>query len=111
MASEFICRRTVHELNSQISVALVVQAILPLGIVFIVVAYMGYAQISKTPQSSSAITFITLLFHWVPVINPLCTLLIVKRYRKQVVCMFKCHQVSTLTSVTKVSKVTTIVKY
>ncbi|KAI1717561.1 hypothetical protein Ddc_10001 [Ditylenchus destructor] len=67
IASEFISRRTVHELNGQISVALVVQAILPLGMVFIVVAYMGYGQISKASQSSSGITLITLLFHWVPV--------------------------------------------
>ncbi|KAI1699874.1 serpentine type 7TM GPCR chemoreceptor str domain-containing protein [Ditylenchus destructor] len=67
MASQFISRRTVHELNSQISVALVVQAFLPLGMMFIGVAYLGYAQISKSPQSSSAITLATILFHWVPV--------------------------------------------
>ncbi|KAI1693283.1 serpentine type 7TM GPCR chemoreceptor srd domain-containing protein [Ditylenchus destructor] len=106
MASQFISRSTVHELNSQISVALVVQAILPLGMVFIVVVYMGYAKISKAPQSSSAITLVAILFHWVPVINPLCTLLIVKRYRKQIVSLFKCHQESPSIAV---SKATTVV--
>ncbi|KAI1704342.1 serpentine type 7TM GPCR chemoreceptor str domain-containing protein [Ditylenchus destructor] len=101
MASQFISQRTVHELNSQISVALVVQAILPLGMIFVAFAYMGYAQISKAPQSSSAITFITIFFYWVPVINPLCTLIIVKRYRKQISSLFKCHQESPSISVTK----------
>ncbi|KAI1704862.1 hypothetical protein DdX_13942 [Ditylenchus destructor] len=66
MASQFISRKTVHDLNGQIIVALVVQAILPLGMMFVVVAYMGYAQISKAPQSSSAITLVAILFHWVP---------------------------------------------
>ncbi|KAI1717562.1 serpentine type 7TM GPCR chemoreceptor str domain-containing protein [Ditylenchus destructor] len=109
IASQFISLRTVHELNSQISVALVVQAFLPLGIIFVGVTYLGYAQTSKAPQSSVAITIITFLFHWVPVINPLCTLLIVKRYRNQIVSLFKYLRESPSTSVTKIPIV--VVKY
>ncbi|KAI1704968.1 serpentine type 7TM GPCR chemoreceptor srd domain-containing protein [Ditylenchus destructor] len=70
--------------NQQISIILVLQAILPcLG------AIVGSVQVLATIALSSAsaiysTAFATLVINWVPVLNPLITILVIKSYRRVV---------------------------
>ncbi|KAI1712044.1 serpentine type 7TM GPCR chemoreceptor str domain-containing protein [Ditylenchus destructor] len=70
--------------NRQISITLVLQAILPC-----IGAFVNSVQILATIMVSSAsaiysTAFVTIVVHWVPVLNPLITILVIKSYRRVV---------------------------
>ncbi|KAI1700569.1 serpentine type 7TM GPCR chemoreceptor str domain-containing protein [Ditylenchus destructor] len=77
--------RHVRDVNRQLTYTLMMQAVLPLGAVFIgaVCTYMCLsAYFDGSLMSFYFIAYTTVPVLWIPVLNPLITLLVVKQYRR-----------------------------
>ncbi|KAI1702417.1 serpentine type 7TM GPCR chemoreceptor str domain-containing protein [Ditylenchus destructor] len=73
-------RRTI-EVNRQLSLVLFLQALLPIIELSIPMMCMLISTFSGTRSSVYAVVYAYIPFHWVPVLNPLITIFVVKPYR------------------------------
>ncbi|KAI1717185.1 serpentine type 7TM GPCR chemoreceptor srd domain-containing protein [Ditylenchus destructor] len=78
-------------LNKQINFALLVQVFVPVIVSSIPVIYLAHSAITK----SGVVTIcqlMTIPLHWIPVLNPISTILIIKQYSSSLKCCRKDNQ-------------------
>uniref|UniRef100_A0A915DYT7 G-protein coupled receptors family 1 profile domain-containing protein n=1 Tax=Ditylenchus dipsaci TaxID=166011 RepID=A0A915DYT7_9BILA len=90
-------------INRQISVVLIIQAMIPLFLAFLPMDFIVYTALTND-SASWFFDKINIIFSWIPVTNPLCTILILKEYRSRVLNLLKCR-CNAVTSVTVVNSI------
>jgi len=83
MAFPHLSGERARSLNFQLSSALLLQAIMPLVVEFVPTMELAGSVIFKLQIGSSS-AYETAFFVWIPVINPLITMWVVKAYRRQI---------------------------
>ncbi|KAI1714652.1 serpentine type 7TM GPCR chemoreceptor str domain-containing protein [Ditylenchus destructor] len=78
--------------NKQINIALLVQVFLPVIVSSIPIIYLAHAIITKS-GIVTVCQLMTIPLHWIPVLNPLSTILIIKQYRSLLLCSGKGDQI------------------